>query len=601
MNLFRSLRIGSRLGLGFFVPVLCLILSGWAGMQALAQLNQGIKTLYEDRVVPLRGLKVIADMYAVNVIDTVNKAHAGRVDVQQALGLVDEASATIQREWKAYMATYLTPEETTLAREAQALFAAADRDIARLQAALKQIEGSAEGRLQDFDGPLYDSIDPISEKIGELIELQLRVAKQVYGEAESRFDIILWLTLVLVACAVLVSVGLGVLVARSITGPIRQAGAVATSIASGDLTTQVDAQGRDEAADLLKALRSMNDSLARIVGAVRAGSDGVATGASQIAAGSADLSQRTEAQAANLEETAASMKELTATVQHNTDLSRRARDLAAGASEAAVRGGHTVSQVVTTMEAIAGSSRKISDIIGVIDGIAFQTNILALNAAVEAARAGEQGRGFAVVAAEVRTLAQRSAAAAKEIKDLITASVERVEAGSQQVADAGTSVGEIVTQVQRVTDLINEITAASDVQASGIRQVAQATEQLDQVTQQNAALVQESTAAAENLKAQAQALVAEVGVFKLGHRDAVVTPLRPLPRKAPPRQTRPASAPVAPPKPVTAAPAPRALGRGASTGAGPAASPRARPPARLAPPSPAPRADAGDDGEWTSF
>jgi methyl-accepting chemotaxis protein len=603
MNLLRQLRIGSRLGLGFLIPVLCLILSGWAGVQALREVNQGIKTVYEDRVVPLRGLKVIADMYAVNVIDAVNKANAGRVDAPEALKLVDEASATIQKEWKAYMATYLTPEEAKLASEAQALFTAADRDIARLQAALKEITGTSEDQLRDFDGPLYDSIDPISAKIGELIELQLRVAKEVYAESEEHFSLILWLTVALVALGVAVSAILGLLVTRSITVPIREAGAVAAAIASGDLTVDVQARGRDEAAELLSALQSMTNSLARIVGSVRASSDNVATGASEIAAGSTDLSQRTEEQAANLEETAASMEQLTATVQQNTDLSRRARDLASGASDAAVRGGNTVSQVVTTMEAIAGSSRKIADIIGVIDGIAFQTNILALNAAVEAARAGEQGRGFAVVAAEVRTLAQRSAGAAKEIKDLITASVERVETGSQQVADAGASVREIVTQVQRVTDLISEITSASDEQASGISQVAQATQQLDQVTQQNAALVEQSSAAAESLKAQAEALVAEVSVFKLGHRDVSTTPLRPASRPAASRPARPTPAPAAPRKavPSAAAPRARAIGQTMSQGQPPAPAKAAAPAARLAPPPPAPRAADGDDGEWTSF
>ena len=514
--------------------------------------------------------------------------------------MVDEASATLQRDWKAYMAHHLRPEEAQLARDAQTLFTAADRDIARLQAALRAISGSPKDRRVDFDGPLYDSIDPISTKIGELIELQLRVAKEVHAESEGRFSMMVWLTIALVAVAAVFSAILGLLVTRSITAPIRQAGTVAAAIASGDLAVDAQVQGRDEAAELLVALRSMMDSLARIVGTVRAGSDVVATGASQIAAGSADLSQRTEAQAANLQQTAASMEELTAAVQHHADLARRARELAAGARDAAVRCGDTVGQVVATMEAISGSSRKIADIIGVIDGIAFQTNILALNAAVEAARAGELGRGFAVVAAEVRTLAQRSAAAAREIKQLITTSVERVETGSQQVADAGASVREIVAQVQRVTDLINEITSASDEQASGIRQVAQATQQLDQVTQQNAALVEESSAAAESLRAQAQTLVAEVGVFKLGSRGGSMTLLRPAPRPAAPRAPRPAPAPAAPRKAVESSAAPRARALGHGLAAAPV-KPTAPAPARLAPPPPAPRSADGDDGEWTSF
>jgi len=602
MNLLRHLRIGPRLGLGFFIPVLCLVLSGWAGVQALQQVNRGLETVYEDRVVPLRGLKIIADMYAVNVIDAVNKANAGRVDAQEALKLVDEANATIQREWKAYMATFLTPEEARLAQQAQDLFGAADRDIARVQAALQTITGPAQGRLEAFDGPLYDSIDPISAKIAELIDLQLRVAKEVYDAAEQRFSLILWLTVGLVAAAVLASAVLATLVTRSITGPIRQAGRVASSIADGDLTVRISAQGQDEAAQLLSALREMTDSLARIVGSVRTQSEAVATGASQIAASSADLSQRTEAQAANLQQTAATMEQLTATVQQNTGLSRRARDLASGASDAAVRGGDTVSQAVTTMETIAASSRKIADIIGVIDGIAFQTNILALNAAVEAARAGEQGRGFAVVAAEVRTLAQRSAGAAKEIKDLITASVERVETGSQQVAEAGASVREIVEQVQRVTDLINEITTASDEQASGIRQVAQATQDLDQVTQQNAALAEQSNAAAENLRAQARSLSAEVSRFKVDATD-MPTPLRRLdPQGAEARAAaRPRLTPVAAQKVVEPPVKPRTPALGQRVGPRQGAADASATPARLPSRPSAPRDGDDADGQWTSF
>jgi methyl-accepting chemotaxis protein len=281
----------------------------------------------------------------------------------------------------------------------------------------------------------------------------------------------------------------------------------------------VDVAGNDEIAQLMQALEHMNAGLKRIVGEVRASSEAIGSGIGQIAGGNADLSQRTEEQASNLEETAASMEELTSTVKHNAENARQANQLAAGASEVALRGGEVVGQVVGTMSSINESSKKIVDIIGVIDGIAFQTNILALNAAVEAARAGEQGRGFAVVASEVRNLAQRSAAAAKEIKQLIGDSVDKVGAGTKLVDEAGKTMQEIVGSVKRVTDIMSEITAASQEQSAGIEQVNQAIAQMDEVTQQNAALVEEAAAAAESMQEQAQNLETAVAVFRLALED----------------------------------------------------------------------------------
>jgi len=305
------------------------------------------------------------------------------------------------------------------------------------------------------------------------------------------------------------------LVTRSITRPLRVAVRVAETVAGGDLSSCIDARYRDETGQLLDALQRMNASLVGIVGRVRHASESIATGSTQIAVGSADLSQRTEEQASNLQQTAASMEQLTATVNHNADTARQATELASSASAVARQGGHVVGQVVQTMDDISASSRKIADIIGVIDGIAFQTNILALNAAVEAARAGEQGRGFAVVAGEVRALAQRSAHAAKEIKGLIGESVEKVDNGTRLVADAGQTMDSIVAQVKRVSDLIEEISHSSLEQGSGIGQIGMAVTQLDTVTQQNAALVEESAAAAESLKHQAAGLADMVAVFKL--------------------------------------------------------------------------------------
>jgi len=315
--------------------------------------------------------------------------------------------------------------------------------------------------------------------------------------------------------AVILIVPLTLLNAGSIVEPIRAAKRAAQIIAEGDLSQTIDAQGHDEAAELLRALAQMQDSLRSLVSQVRSTSDSIGTASAEIATGNQDLSSRTEQTASNLQQTASSMEQLTGTVKQSADSARQANQLASSAAEVAARGGVVVSQVVATMEDINASSKKIADIIGVIDGIAFQTNILALNAAVEAARAGEQGRGFAVVASEVRSLAQRSAEAAKEIKGLIGASVEKVEGGSRLVADAGQTMKEIVESVGRVTKIIAEISAAAAQQRDGIGEVGGAVTQLDQMTQQNAALVEESAAAAESLKDQANKLASAVGGFKL--------------------------------------------------------------------------------------
>jgi methyl-accepting chemotaxis protein len=321
------------------------------------------------------------------------------------------------------------------------------------------------------------------------------------------------LILMVVMCAF--GVGVGVWFSRCITRPVDRALEMSRAIAQGDLTVAVTITGNDEFAQLLGELQRMQGSLGEVVNSVRRNSESVAIASAQIATGNNDLSARTEQQAAALEETAASMEQLGSTVTQNAENARQANQLALGASSVAQRGGDVVGQVVETMKGINDSSRRIADIIGVIDGIAFQTNILALNAAVEAARAGEQGRGFAVVASEVRSLAQRSAAAAKEIKALISTSVERVGQGTMLVDQAGETMAEIVTAIRQVTQIMSEISSASTEQSSGVTQVGDAVAQMDQATQQNAALVEESAAAAESLKTQAQELVRVVSVFKL--------------------------------------------------------------------------------------
>ena len=312
--------------------------------------------------------------------------------------------------------------------------------------------------------------------------------------------------------------GMGLMLARKIVNALNEAVTIAQTVASGDLSKQIEVKSNDETGKLLQALKDMSDSLVRIVSEVRVGTDTIATASSEIASGNLDLSSRTEQQASSLEETASSMEELTGTVKQNADNARQANGLATLASEVAVKGGAVVSQVVDTMSSINTSAKKIVDIIGVIDGIAFQTNILALNAAVEAARAGEQGRGFAVVASEVRSLAQRSAAAAKEIKTLIDDSVEKVDIGSKLVEQAGATMDEVVTSVKRVTDIVGEISSASQEQSMGIDQVHQAITQMDDVTQQNAALVEEAAAASRSMQDQAANLAQVVSVFKLANQ-----------------------------------------------------------------------------------
>jgi methyl-accepting chemotaxis protein len=308
---------------------------------------------------------------------------------------------------------------------------------------------------------------------------------------------------------------LALLILRSITGPVGEAVRVAEALAKGDLTQKVEVSSNDEIGRLMHALKGTVGQLASIVGRIKETSDMVGTASREIAQGNADLSTRTEEQASALEETSASMQQMTATVGQNAQNAKKVNELAAQASGVAAKGGEVVREAVGTMNGITASSKKIADIIGVIDGIAFQTNILALNAAVEAARAGEQGRGFAVVASEVRNLAQRSAAAAKEIKDLITDSVSKVDAGSRQVNDAGRTMEEIVSSVKKVTSLIAEITAASQEQAQGIEQVSETMTQLEKVTQQNAAMVEEASAAAGSLEEQSRELASAVGAFRL--------------------------------------------------------------------------------------
>ncbi|MFY1988613.1 methyl-accepting chemotaxis protein [Achromobacter xylosoxidans] len=392
-------------------------------------------------------------------------------------------------------------------------------DVYQRDAIVPMIAAIRAGKAQDASRLNLEKVTPLgitfTQAIQKYVDYADEVGQRVAREANTRINgAIAFLIGLLVVVAVLV-VGLYAVFARSVFRPLHEAGRLFDRIAGGDLTNRIEQRGNNEIGVLYAAVKRMQDSLARTVAAVRQGVEEIHTGSREIAAGNIDLSSRTEQQAASLEETAASMDELSSTVKNNADSSRSASQLAGAASDVATRGGQAVGDVVGTMRAIADSSNRIADIVGVIDGIAFQTNILALNAAVEAARAGEQGKGFAVVASEVRALAQRSGQAAKEIKGLIDDSVQKVSIGSDQVEAAGATMQEIVVSVRRVTDIINEISSASEEQSQGIQQVNQAVSQMDSVTQQNAALVEQAAASAASLETQAQRLRDAVAVFKL--------------------------------------------------------------------------------------
>ncbi len=512
---FKDWKIGSRLGLGFGLLILMLLAAVIVALLRLSQV-EAINT----RIIEKEWVKA----EAANAINATTRANARRTmeliivsDVAQLANIkeriaenkktIDGALETLDR------LIYLPEGKALLAdlKERRGRYVQSFSKVARLMEESNKDEAT---RLMNTETlPLLDALQ---EPINQLTELQKRLV--LTGSEEVHRSIAS--AQVLMAVLGALGLALGLLFAwwitRSITRPLNEAVQVARTVAAGDLGSQIRVQSRDETGQLLQALQEMNASLAHIVQQVRQGSDTMATATSQIAAGNADLSARTEEQASALEQTAASMEQLAATIKNNYESGRHANELAESAAQVAVKGGDVVGKVVHTMEAINTSSRKISDIIGLIDGIAFQTNILALNAAVEAARAGEQGRGFAVVASEVRSLAGRSATAAKEIKQLIEESVGNVSEGSKLVEQAGSTMDEIVVHVRRVADLMGEIRSASREQTEGIEQINQAIGQMDQVTQQNAALVEEAAAAAQSLESQARNLVQVVSVFRLG-------------------------------------------------------------------------------------
>ena len=517
------LKVSSRLTILIgFLSALLVVLGG-LGLYGIGQSNEALKSVYEQSTLPATQLGRIDALVLHNRL----AVHAALLsptpeNIRQRSAEVESNIAAISKEWAAYMTSQLAPEEAALARGF-----ADDRKTFMQQAMLPTLAALRANDLKEAERLAAERIGPLAvpmeRGIDALVKIQVDDARRGYDEAAERYTAIRAIALTAVAGGLLFALVFGIWMVRSITrelgGEPGQAAELARSVAAGDLSARVALRAGDSSS-LMAQLREMQVRLAKVVGSVRANSESVATASAQIAQGNLDLSQRTEEQASVLEKTAAAMEELSATVRQNADNARQANQLAMDASNVATQGGEVVGQVVDTMRAINDSSKRIADIIGVIDGIAFQTNILALNAAVEAARAGEQGRGFAVVASEVRSLAGRSADAAKEIKSLIGASVERVEQGTALVDHAGATMTEVVGSIKRVTDIVSEISVASAEQSAGVAQVATAVSQMDRVTQQNAALVEESAAAAESLKSQAMELVQIVAVFKLAQEDS---------------------------------------------------------------------------------
>ncbi|MBK4738150.1 methyl-accepting chemotaxis protein [Noviherbaspirillum pedocola] len=523
MNLLRNIKIGQRLALGIGVLLALSIVITTVGLAKLKAVASASREMMEVPVAKERLISDWSKYISLAVVRTIAVSKSS--DTGLTKFFADDAAASV----KASAELLKRIEPLLESDEEKALFAklmevrkaySADRDgVVKLKA-----EGRAEDAERMLDEKFIPTANRYKDMAAELVTLQRKYLDQKGAEiaaieASSRIQLI-----VLAASVLGFSILCGWFMTVSITRPMREAVAAARRVAGGDLTGTITTQSKDETGELLGALQDMNHNLLRLVSQVRSGTEAIATASSEIASGNQDLSARTEQQAGSLEETASSMEELTSTVKQNADNARQANGLATTAADVAVRGGEVVAQVVDTMAAIHAASNRVVDIISVIDGIAFQTNILALNAAVEAARAGEQGRGFAVVATEVRSLAQRSAAAAKEIKELITASVQQVGTGTELVGRAGATMEEVVSSIRRVNDIVAEITAASNEQSAGIEQVNTAITQMDQVTQQNAALVEEAAAASEAMHEQSLQLQRAVSEFKVSaspaHRES---------------------------------------------------------------------------------
>ena len=583
---FSSWRVRTRLTVGFGVVCVLLVVSVLMGLMAMGRMGADLKAVVADhfpRIVAAANLSTQIDVIAIALRNMMLNADAA--DRERQTQVIAQSRQEVVRLFDTLDKTLTEPKDRALlqkVKEQRALYLAGQEEL------LGFIRSDQTDQSREY---LASKLRPVlasyKASIGALVESEKNAIVTAGTDARDTALNARNTLIGLGVAALLLAAALGWLITRSLVrelgGEPRTAADVARAVAGGDFTQPIAVKDGDTTS-LMAQLAAMKDGLAQVVSQVRRGSESVAMASSEIAQGNQDLSARTESQASALEETAASMEQLGATVRQNADSAGQANALARSASDVAVRGGEVVGQVVQTMKGINESSQRIADIIGVIDGIAFQTNILALNAAVEAARAGEQGRGFAVVASEVRSLAGRSAEAAKEIKQLISASVERVEQGSAMADQAGETMTEVVQSIRRVTDLMGEINAASSEQASGVAQVGEAVTQMDQATQQNAALVEEMAAAAGSLSSQAQELVQAVAVFKLdasqSGASAYSTPTaRPAPNAAPVRIPAPARKPTA----FKAAPAKPAALRAPN------------------PPKPVKTTSAGAEDDWESF
>ena len=500
----KQLSVKARLALLSAVLCVFLVIIGLAGLRGIASSNAGLETVYNDRVVPLQQLKTIADAYAVAVIDAINKANAGLLSAEEAATGMGTANAAIADNWRAYRATKLTADELKLAEDAEQLFRPADQAIATVLVHLRGLQGNQAGRLNQFDGALYQAIDPISNKINELVELQLRQAKIEYDAAQQNYVDIRNLNLGLMGLSVVLAVLLSAWITRRL---LRQLGGepdyaanIVNQVAGGRLDIAIMLRQGDNDS-LLACISNMKQQLAQSIGEVRRSSDALSSASEEVSATAQSLAKGASVQAASVEETSASMEQISASIAQNNDNARTTDGIARKATADAANCNAAVLSMVEAMQ-------QIAERIGVVDDIAYQTNLLALNAAIEAGRAGEHGRGFAVVASEVRKLAERSQVAAQQIGQLAGESVKRADV-------AGKLLTEMVPSISRTAELVQEIAAASAEQTGGVNQINAAIGQVSQTLQQNAAASEQLSSTAEEMSAQAMTLQDSVAYFRL--------------------------------------------------------------------------------------
>jgi methyl-accepting chemotaxis protein len=600
LDALKNLRVRTRLGLAFIILLALMLTMAGVGAGLTNSINRYAE-YYPENVLP--SLRTIHQIDAgISDVRRFEQQHILSEDdkvKKELVGQIAKARSDIRQRFKDYELLAADDEDRgllkTVREGAEAYFAGQDKVLkASEDSAADPTQGTA---ARELNGAARAIFLPLRQNVGKWWDYNEKLAGATTDAARAAYTRVLWTFAIASAAALIIGLLAALAITRSITGPVQRASEAVKAVAAGDLTQRLQSSSRDELGQLLTMLDEMTLNLARMVAGVRLGCDQLNVAAAEIAQGNADLSSRTESQASSLEETAASVEQMAAQIKANADNARQADQLANRASEVAGAGGVAVGEVVTTMDEISASSRKIGDIIGTIDGIAFQTNILALNAAVEAARAGEQGRGFAVVAGEVRLLAQRSAEAAKEIKSLIGDSVSKVESGSAQVLSARETIGQMVDEVRKVTDLVSEITVSSREQSEGVSQINAAVSQLDQATQQNAALVEQTAAAAESMRMQTAKLSEAVAAFRVDASHVAAPHSAPKPGNRLPGTTpalRPAGAAKAmAPRPATKPAQPR-----------PAAAFAAATPKLAVKPAPNPApppATAASEGDWETF